>query len=193
MKKKMFLQKNFNLPNLVTFVRILLIVPFVLYIIEEKYLNAGIVLVFSAITDLLDGFLAKKLKLTTIFGEMFDPMADKLTLIAVMICVGAKFNEVIPFIAITLTKEILMLVASALLLKNKKRPFAAKWYGKLGTALFYVSIVTIISLKAIWGYQNETVTFSLMFITSLFMIFALVKYFKLFLNTFNWENLKFKK
>lgn len=111
---------------------------------------------------------------------MLDPAADKVTLIAVMIGVGMKFTEVIPFMILLILKEISMLLASAVLLKRHKFPTAAKWYGKIGTVSFYLSVIIIVVLKAIWGIENITLNMALMSITALLMIYALVKYFKIF-------------
>lgn len=173
--------KKLNIPNILSIIRILLIVPFLIFISKDKYILAGLVLVFSGISDFLDGFIARKFNQKSKFGEMLDPAADKLTLIAVMASVGIKFPEVIPFMIILVLKEISMIVASAFLLKRKKSPTAAKWYGKIGTVAFYVSVIIIVSLRAIWGIENIMLNISLMAVTALLMIYALVKYFKVFL------------
>lgn len=174
-------EKKLNIPNILSIIRILLIVPFLIFISKDKYILAGLVLVFSGISDFLDGFIARKFNQKSKFGEMLDPAADKLTLIAVMASVGIKFPEVIPFMIILVLKEISMIVASAFLLKRKKSPTAAKWYGKIGTVAFYVSVIIIVSLRAIWGIENIMLNISLMAVTALLMIYALAKYFKVFL------------
>ncbi len=62
----------------------------------------------------------------------------------------------------------------------KIKPPAARWYGKVSTVIFYVSITTIVLLKAIWGIKNNLITFILLGITSASMIFSLIKYAILF-------------
>ena len=194
------LPKNINIPNVLSAIRILLIIPFIVFINNNKYILAGMVLVLSGISDFFDGFVARKFNQRTKLGGMLDPAADKLTLIAVMISAGVKFPEIIPFMVILVLKELSMIIASIILLKRKKFPTAAKWYGKISTVAFYISVIIIVSLKAIWDIENIVLNIVLMTITALLMIYALVKYFKIFilmlesqkLQTKGIENEKFK-
>ncbi len=173
--------KNINVPNILSLIRIFLIVPFLIFISKGKYILAGEILILSGISDFLDGFIARKFNQKSQLGKMLDPAADKLTLMAVMISVGMKFHEVIPFMIILVLKELLMIVASIFLLKQKKFPTGAKWYGKIATVAFYVSVIIIVSLKAIWSIESIELNIFLMAITALLMIYALVKYFRIFL------------
>jgi len=172
--------KNLNIPNILSFVRILVLVPFVLCVYKDNYLWAGIILIFSGITDLLDGYLARKFNQITKLGKMLDPIADKLTLMTVMICSSIKFPKIFPFMMILILKEILMFVASIILLKLKKNPPASKWYGKISTVVFYFSITTIICIKAIFNLDIENLNIFLMSITSICMLYSLGRYFNIF-------------
>lgn len=165
---------------MLSIVRIIFIIPFVLSVINDDYTSAGIILIISGISDFLDGYIARKYNQITRVGKMLDPTADKLTLMAVMVCVGIKFNKIFPFMIILITKEILMLAAGIILLRKKLTPPSAKWYGKLSTVVFYVSIIVIISFKAIWNLDIEILDVSLMILTAFFMIYALIRYFCIF-------------
>lgn len=177
----MILASIFTVPNLMSVFRISLIAPFVIFMKKESYIAAGIVLILSGITDALDGFIARKFKMVTDLGKVLDPVADKLTIIAVMLCFAAKFKEIVPFVIILILKEASMFVAGAFLLKKCKRPIAARWYGKLATIVFYISVITVVSLKAIWNFENMCLTFLLMSVTSVLMIFALLRYLRIFI------------
>ena len=170
-----------HIPNALTIIRILLIPFIILYIFTGNYTLAFLLFTISGLTDIADGFIARKFNQRSQLGKMLDPAADKLTLMAVMASVGMKFHEVIPFMVILVLKELLMIAASIFLLKQKKFPTAAKWYGKIGTVAFYVSVIIIVSLKAIWGIENIGLNIFLMSVTALLMIYALVKYFRIFL------------
>ncbi|MDR1364786.1 MAG: CDP-alcohol phosphatidyltransferase family protein [Oscillospiraceae bacterium] len=192
MKKKLKL-KNFpkkligeilNFPNLLTFARIVLIAPFVVFILKNNYKHAGIILVFSALTDFFDGFIAKITDQRTKFGAILDPVADKFTLLAVIICIGIKFSGITWFILILIAKELCMLFAGIWLLKNGKTPFRAKWYGKISTAFFYFSIIIIVTVKAIWGIENQFLINLLMIVNSILMMHSLFRYFIDFLHIF---------
>lgn len=180
MKRSTNLKYNFNVPNILSVLRIFLIFPFVTAVFKDNYIFAGIILVISGLSDLLDGLIARKFNQITPLGKMLDPAADKLTLMAVMVCVGFKFPKIFPFMVILVIKEVLMLSAGALILKNKKSLPSAKWYGKIATVIFYISVITIIGLKAIWNIDNELVNLSLMTLTAIFMIYAIMRYFRIF-------------
>lgn len=181
MEKLFLTKKNLTIPNVLSIVRIVLIIPFVLFVVEDSFARAGLVLVLSGITDLLDGFIARKLGQVSRLGKILDPAADKLTLIAVIICVGVKFPETLPFMMILMVKEVLMLIASVVLLKKQRVPVEAQWYGKVATVVFYISIITIIGLKAVWGISNSVLNVGLMSATAVLMLFAVARYLKLFL------------
>ena len=176
------IRENFTIPNIISIIRILLIYPFVMYILKDEYIKSGIVLAISGISDLLDGFIARNFNQVSKLGRMLDPIADKLTLISVMICVGIKFKEIKPFVIILIVKEVLMILASAFLLKKHKVPPEAKWYGKIATVWFYFSVIVVIALKSIWNVQNDFLTISFMIVTVVLMLYAFIKYFKIFIN-----------
>ncbi len=175
------LKDNLNVPNTLSLLRILILFPFVIFVGKEEYIKAGLVLIISGLTDLVDGYLARKLGQVTKLGEMLDPTADKLTLMTVMVCVSLKFRNVLPFMVVLVVKEVVMLAAGAFLLGNGKNPSPSKWYGKLSTVVFYVSITSIICIKAVWNIDCEILNITLMSITCVCMMYALWRYFKLFM------------
>ena len=172
----------FNVPNILTFTRILLIIPFSISLLSENYIKACEILIFSGITDFLDGFFARILHQQTKLGEILDPIADKLTLISIMVCLSIKFKSIVYFMIILIIKELCMLLAGAFMLKKTKKTIKAKWYGKLATAFFYFSIASIVSIKALWGIENKFLVNVLMSFTALLMLYAMIKYFFEFLS-----------
>lgn len=166
----------FNIPNLLTIMRIVLVYPFVVNFLYENYIKSSKFLILSGITDFLDGFFARHLNQHTKFGEILDPIADKLTLVSIMICMATKFRSVFPFMVILIIKETCMLIAGAYLFKRTQKTIKAKWYGKLGTAFFYFSLITIIAIQALWGVRNDFLINLLMFVTALLMFHALIRY-----------------
>ena len=157
-----------------------MIIPFVYFFLIDNYILAALFLVLSGISDMFDGIIARKFNQITKLGKMLDPIADKLTLLAVVVCMGIKFKEIIPLVVLLMVKDICMLLAGGFLIKRKIEPPAAKWYGKLSTIVFYISVIIIVSLKAIFGISNSNLSVFLLSTTAIFMIFALIKYFELF-------------
>lgn len=177
---KHYLKENLTIPNALSLFRIVLIYPMVRFLLKQDFLAAGIILLLSALSDLLDGFIARKFNQVTQLGKILDPIADKLTLIAVVICINILYPDILLFVLLLFFKEMLMLCGGALLLNLKLRPPAAKWYGKTSTVVFYASIITLVVLKAVWGYTNRIVTITLLAVTTVFMLFSLVMYSRVF-------------
>ena len=84
-----------NLPNKLTILRVILIVPFVICMLVPRLGAAGTyaavaIFIIASLTDLLDGKIARKYNLVTNFGKFMDPLADKLLVAAALICLNAN-------------------------------------------------------------------------------------------------------
>lgn len=144
-----------HIPNILTILRFIFI-PIILYsIFTGNYVLGIVFFTISGITDVLDGFIARKFNLVSNFGKLMDPLADKLT----QICVLASLVKVniIPFwiLVIVIMKELLMIVGASFLY-GKDVVVYSKWYGKLATVLFYLAIVISLITKQLgltgfWG------------------------------------------
>ena len=172
----------FSIPNIISLFRIFMIIPFVILFLRNNYIYSALILLISGFSDMFDGMIARKFNQITQLGQILDPIADKLTLVAVVVCMSIKFSAIIPIAILFVIKDVSMLIAGLILIKKGIAPPAAKWYGKIATVVFYVSIILIILLKAIFGIYNLILLIVLLSITSIFMVFALIKYFILFLN-----------
>lgn len=182
MSSRDIIKKNLTIPNLISILRIIIIPFFIYYFLNHNIVVAATLIVFSGLTDMLDGLIARKFNQITELGKMLDPFADKLTQIAIAICVAINFPILFPFLAIMLAKELAMIFFATLLLKSKKRPSAAKWYGKLGTVMFYLS-VTVIIVMHISKVSIDIflpVSIVLLSITVFVMVYSSVQYFKIY-------------
>jgi cardiolipin synthase len=130
-----------HIPNILTIIRFLLI-PFIIALaINNNYIGVIIVLTISGITDILDGYIARRFNLISDFGKLMDPLADKSTQIALLTTLAIE--SVIPFwiIIVVIFKEFLM-ISGASFLYGKELVVSSKWYGKLATVLFYIAIIS---------------------------------------------------
>ncbi len=135
-----------HIPNLLTILRFILI-PFIVSALNEgNYILAFVFLTLSGLTDILDGFIARKFNFITNFGKLIDPLADKATQISVLTVL--TLQNIIPLwiLIIVLLKEC-TLIAGASFLYGKELVVSSKWYGKLSTVLFYVAIVSSFFIK----------------------------------------------
>jgi len=177
----------FKIPNLITLFRIIIIIPYIIFFLNDNYVFAVLMLLVSGFSDLLDGIVARKFNQITELGKVLDPAADKLTLLAVVISLGLKFPEIIPLAVIFLLKDITMIIGGLFLIKKQIEPISAKWYGKVATAVFYTCAIVIVCLKAVFDIGSPKINIILLSITVLFMTFALYKYSVVFFKLLNDE------
>ena len=179
--KKVDFKYLFTIPNILSYIRIVLIVPFMVFFIRKEYLIATIVIGISGLSDCFDGFLARKLNQVTQLGKMLDPVADKLTLLAVSVCLSIIQPVIFPVVIILVIKDILMLIGATVLLKKRIMPVASAWYGKVGTICFYFSVTVVVLFDIIWNIENFwIVSFVMLLITAGIMIYSLLRYYSIF-------------
>ena len=153
-KKTAYLFENvWTIPNIISFVRILLIPVFGVLFYKGELLWALLILAFSGLTDFFDGKLARKLNQVSELGKMLDPIADKLTQATIAIVYFFTFrnaeNETLKLFSwvflLFIVKELIMLVGGAIMIAVGIRPGAAEIYGKAATLIFYVVMVIIMA------------------------------------------------
>ena len=163
-----------HIPNLLTILRFIL-VPFIfIAILQFNFLAAFILLTISGLTDILDGFIARKYDFITNFGKLIDPLADKITQISTLIALSSI--GIIPswLLIVLFCKEALM-IAGASFLYGKKLVVSSRWYGKLATVLFYIAIVA--SLVIHYFHLAYQFDLYLYYIALASTLFALIMYY----------------
>ena len=169
-----------TVPNLLTYLRILLIGPFVYLFLNQEYIWAMVTVGVSALSDCCDGFIARRFNQVTDLGKMLDPIADKLPLLAVMVCITILTPIVLPIMLILILKDVVMLIGGTYMIKKGLQPPAAKWYGKVGTIVFYFSVILIVFLKAVFNLEFPVLNVILLSLTAVIMVYALLQYFLIF-------------
>lgn len=136
-----------NVPNILTMLRFVLIGVFVyLFVVPANYVAALLVFLLAALTDVLDGYIARKYNLITDFGKLMDPLADKLMLIAALACLSRLDRTMYIFLAFVLLKELLMVAGGVYLYRHKVVVYA-KLFGKMSTFAFNLGVaLTVLSL-----------------------------------------------
>ncbi len=174
----------FTIPNIMSALRIVLVPFFAVMYLQGQLVVAVVLLLLSGLTDMLDGFVARRFNQITDLGKILDPFADKLTQGVVAMCVAIRFPAIRLLLGLFILKELLMLGCAVVLLKKHKRPCAAKWYGKVATVMFYVSVGTIVTLNGLELVQPATfqmAAFIMLGLTGIMMAYAAVRYFQIFL------------
>ena len=102
-----------QIPNFITLIRLFLIIPIVIFLLGENFFIASWLFLLSATTDILDGFIAKKINAVTKFGSIIDPIADKILLVScftvltflgyipLWLCILVVFRDLVIVAAVT--------------------------------------------------------------------------------------------
>ena len=143
--------ENWNtIPNWLCFLRIALIPIFSVLFIKEHYIIAFVLMIIAAVTDLLDGKIARKYNMVSNLGKILDPIADKLSQVAIVIILIFKFwsfEGILKYLLfLFIAKELIMVSAGAVLLAKGMRPVAAEMWGKVATTVFYIFMIAIIAI-----------------------------------------------
>lgn len=139
--KDRYKNKIITIPNILSFFRLCLIPIIVwLYCFRQSYLWTTVIFIISGLTDIIDGFIARKFNMISDFGKAFDPVADKLTQISMMFCLVTRFPLMLIPLVILILKEILAAVMNMITLEKAGFVVAAVWHGKLNTVLLYATM-----------------------------------------------------
>ena len=139
-------QESLNLPNLLTLVRILLIPVFIALFITptpDRSLSAAIVFVVAAVTDLLDGYIARRTGQVTKLGKLLDPIADKLLVLSALILL-VNVDRVSALVAILVIAREVAVTGIRAIAAGEGLIIAAETTGKYKMALQVVAIVLLI-------------------------------------------------
>ena len=147
-----------TIPNWLSFTRIALIPVFAVLFVQGHQLVAVIVMICAALTDLFDGKIARKFNQVSNLGKILDPIADKLSQMAIVIVLLYTYweNPIKYLFFFFIVKEVLMLLGGALLLSKGMRPTAAEIWGKVATNVFYIAMIIILAFGENGALCNVT-------------------------------------
>lgn len=161
-----------TIPNLLSLFRFVLIPIFIFFYLHQKYTCALIVLLLSTLSDVMDGYIARNTNTVTDLGKVLDPIADKLTQAAIMICLSFEFKWMLVLFIVLAVKEITMMIFGILVLKITGKVNGAKWYGKLCTTI----TVVIMAIHIVFPYISDSLSMWLCLVNMLMMIHSLIRY-----------------
>lgn len=131
-----------TIPNILSMFRLCLIPLIVwLYCAKQNYIWTIIMLILSGVTDVVDGFVARRFHMVSDFGKALDPIADKLTQIAVLSCLVTRFSLMLIPLIILIVKELFAGITGLMMIKKTKVVRGAVWHGKATTVLLYLMML----------------------------------------------------
>ena len=160
----------FNVPNILSMIRLCMIPATVILIVYDRLLWGLAVFITAELTDLLDGYIARKYNLITKLGSWLDPLADKLMALAVLITFFTKGIVPPVVLAVVLIKELLMIIGGAIVVK---RGYAttANVYGKVAGLMLNLAIGSGF-MHFIWAPYDQYA----MYAATVFVVAAFVQY-----------------
>lgn len=171
-----FFRKNqiLTIPNLLSFIRLALIPLIVwLYSVEKNYYAAIGVIILSGATDIIDGWNARHFNMISDFGKALDPLADKLTQAALLLCLLSKYAMLWGIIILFVFCEISKFTLNIIIAKKYDEVNSAKWYGKVNTVVIYATMLLLI----LFPQMNDIAANLLIMICGAVMITAHILYF----------------
>ena len=144
---KDYTKKVVTVPNALSLFRIILI-PFIIwaYCVLQSPTVTALLVVLSGLTDVVDGFIARHFNMISNVGKALDPIADKLTQIAMLFCLWTRFPLILLPLIIILIKEISSFVLRAVVIRKTGEVDGAVWHGKVNTVLLY----SVMFLHIVW-------------------------------------------
>lgn len=166
-----------NLPNILSLFRIVLI-PVVAYLFYAgDLISATLVFIFACLTDILDGYIARKFNMITDLGKILDPLADKGMQITVLASMAFFVNlmpwQVVLFIFI---KELVLCLGGAVLY-NSNVVLGSNWWGKAATVVTSVCVISILFFHSI---MSATVLCVFQFMPVIWAVFSIIRYYILY-------------
>lgn len=166
-------KKIITIPNILSFFRLCLIPVIVwLYTVKQDHFLTLIILVLSGVTDIVDGIIARKCNMISDFGKAFDPVADKLTQIAMLFCLVSRFPYMmIPFVLLVV-KEVFTGITALITIKRTNTVKGAVWHGKLTTIALY----SMMAIHLLWYNIPRAVSLILVGICIGIMLMSFILY-----------------
>lgn len=142
-----------TIPNLLSIFRLILIPVYVNIYVNadspEDYTTAAVILAVSCFTDLIDGKIARKFNQITNLGKVLDPLADKFTQLALLICLSTKRKALRYLLVIFLIKEFFQLFAMIGAMRRGKALDGALMSGKISTTVLFTSLTLMVLLPGL--------------------------------------------
>ena len=145
--------KVWTIPNLMSIFRLVL-VPFIIwaYVGLDNTTLTIILLAVSALTDVLDGPIARKFDMISDLGKALDPFADKVTQVCVILCLAIKLaireNPLLwILLGICVFRELCMGVLGYITIRKTGKVPGARWYGKVSTIVLYASALALLIFR----------------------------------------------
>lgn len=164
----------FKIPNILCYIRILMVPLFIYMFLQKWYWQSAIVVIVAAATDVVDGWIARKFNMVSDWGKFIDPVADKLMQFAMLAVLLIKVPWVLLLVIAFVLKEVILLIVGLYIYHKGRNLDGAMWCGKLCTVVFDASMLTLIALPEKW--ITDTLASILICVVFAFMLLSFIVY-----------------
>lgn len=145
MFKNRWKKEILTFPNLLSLLRLVMIPVYIrLYLratSSEEFLGAAALMGASCLTDLLDGWIARRFQMVSTVGKILDPLADKLTQLSMAVCLSLTYPALKTILALFTVKELGQLTLALVHLTRGYMLPGALMAGKVCTAVLFISFI----------------------------------------------------
>lgn len=166
----------FTIPNLLSLFRLALIPIYVSIYLNAtetyQYYLAGGILAVSCLTDMVDGKIARHFNMISTVGKVLDPLADKVTQLALTICLSIRYPVLRNVLLLFLVKEIFQLIAAVINFRRGKMLPGALLMGKICTTVLFVSLTVLVLFPDL----NANLVYGIAVLDSAFLVVTFISY-----------------
>lgn len=176
MSNKDWKNEILSIPNLLSMFRLILIPVYITIYLgardNDDYFLAAAILAVSCLTDMIDGQIARRFNMITNLGKLLDPIADKLTQFALILCLSLRHPVLWFVVVLFFIKEIFQLIGCTISLRQGKTMTGALLPGKICTTVLFISLIAMVMLPGL----SESIVLVIAIIDSIFLVVAFSSY-----------------
>lgn len=163
------IKENLNLPNIISFIRLILVIPMVIFISNNDQRGIVTVVLLAFISDYLDGYTARKYNIITEFGKVIDPLADKVFVGLTVVFMYVYGYIELWFFSLVLGRDMLIFLGGLYVTPKLGYVLPSNMLGKVTVNILALNLFLL--LMGIDFYIME-----LTYLTSIFIVISFFSY-----------------
>ena len=167
----------FTIPNMLSLVRLILIPVYTVIYLNateyREYFLAGAILAVSCLTDMIDGQIARRFNMISTVGKVLDPLADKLTQLALTVSLSIKYPVLRGVLVLFVIKELFQTTVMCVMFRRGKVLPGAIMPGKICTTILFISLLLLVLLPEL----DLNIVNAIAVIDSIFLSYSFISYF----------------
>lgn len=166
-----------TIPNMLSLFRLVLIPVYIVIYLNatttKEYFLAGTILAVSCLTDMIDGQIARHFNMISNVGKVLDPIADKLTQLALTVCLSVKYPVLRVVLVLFVAKEAFQTLALVVMYRRGKVLPGSLMPGKLCTTVLFLSFIVMVLIPDL----NIRLVNTIAILDAAFLVYAFIGYF----------------